>query len=169
MLLQIKNIRILLVILLGLPQISQAQANASASFSASVTIIEPIEIQTTSEMNFASIDAGTGGSVILNPDNTRNTTGDVRLDNAANVSAAIFEVKGQKGYSYHINIPEGSFNMVNGLEKIVIKDFNTSSRNSSLNSGAQIISLGATLEIEPGQKPGLYITPTPIEITVSYN
>lgn len=144
------------------------QNSASATFTASVNIIEPISIKTTSNMSFASIDAGNGGSVILKPDHTRIATGDVSLDNAGNVSAAMFEVKGQNGYSYNINIPAGSFRMVNGTNELILKDFNTSS-NSTLTSDSQFISLGATLEIAPEQMPGLYTTPSPIEITVSYN
>lgn len=144
------------------------QNSASANFTASVKIIEPISIKTTSNLNFASIDAGNGGSVILKPDHSRMVTGDVSLDNVGNASAAVFEIKGQNGYSYTINIPTGSYSMVNGTDELILKDFNTSS-NSALTSDYQIITLGATIEIEAGQKPGLYTTPSPIEITVSYN
>lgn len=146
-----------------------SQHSASASFTASVNIIEPISIKNTSNMNFASVDARNGGTVTLNPDHTRTTTGDVYLDNAANVSAAMFEVKGQNGYSYSIHVPKGSFAMTNGLSEITIKDFNINSYKSSMTKEAQSISLGATLEIEPDQKPGIYTTSSPIEITVSYN
>ncbi|WP_157718009.1 DUF4402 domain-containing protein [Gramella sp. MAR_2010_147] len=146
-----------------------AQNSASASFTASVKIVEPISVQTTENMNFASIDARNGGSVILNPDHTREAIGGVLLDNASNVSAAVFEVKGQNGYSYNIDLPEGSFRMVNGANEIVVKDFEMSTSSATLNSDSQVISLGATLYIEPGQKPGIYSTPSPIEIMVSYN
>ena len=166
----INELKILLIlsILWMIPGQGFAQNSASANFTASATIIEPISIRTTSNMSFASINAGNGGSVILNPDHTRSATGDVRLDNSGNVSAATFEVMGQNGYSYNINIPSGSFKMVNGPDELVLKNFNTGS-SSVLTSDSQTISLGATLEIEPQQKPGLYITPSPIEITVSYN
>ncbi|GGG42051.1 DUF4402 domain-containing protein [Christiangramia forsetii] len=145
------------------------QNSASASFTASVNIIEPISIETTSNMNFASIDARNGGSVILNPDHTRITTGDVRLENAASVSAAVFEVRGQNGHSYNISVPTGEFKMTNGTNEIVIKDFLTDFKAGSKNSDTQTISLGATLQIEPEQMPGHYTTSSPIEITVSYN
>ncbi|MCB7480124.1 DUF4402 domain-containing protein [Christiangramia sediminis] len=144
------------------------QYSASANFTASANIIEPVSIRTTSNMNFANIDAGNGGSVILKPDHTRSTTGDVRLDNTANVSAATFEVNGQNGYAYTINIPTESFRMLNGTDELVLKNFNTGTI-SVLTSDSQTISLGATLEVAAAQKPGLYTTPYPIEITVSYN
>ena len=146
-----------------------SQHSASASFTASVNIIEPISLKNTSNMNFASVDARNGGTVTLNPDHTRTTTGDVYLDSDANVSAAIFEVRGQNGYSYNIHVPSGSFSMTNGSSEITLKDININSDDSSITNDVQTLSLGATLEIEPGQKPGIYTTPAPIEITVSYN
>ena len=145
------------------------QNSATASFTASVTIIEPIEIKNTANMNFARIDAREGGSVTLHPDNTRSVTGDVKLEGSGNVSAAVFEVKGQNGYTYDISIPEGKYIMVNGSKKIVLKDFKLSSDSKSLNKDSQIIKIGATIDIEGNQKPGRYITPAPLEVTVSYN
>ena len=145
------------------------QNSASANFTASVTIIEPIEIQTTSDMNFAEIDARNGGIVVLNPNNTRTAFGDVRLKSSSSVSAAVFEVKGQNGYSYDINIPKGDFTMINGSKQIYLKDFTVNTDSNTLNSDSQIVRMGATIEIEPDQDPGIYMTPTPLEITVSYN
>lgn len=164
-----KAIKIILSIFL-LTQVSLfGQNSASASFTASVTIIEPIEIKTTADMNFASIGARQGGSVILNPDNSRTVTGDISLEGSDGLTAAVFEVKGQNGYSYDIIIPEGNFVMTNGADKVTLKDLKISSHSNTLNKDSQIIRLGATLEVGAQQKPGKYITPTPLEITVSYN
>ncbi|MDR5590218.1 DUF4402 domain-containing protein [Christiangramia sp. SM2212] len=164
-----RNIIFTFFIILFVSIYSFGQNSASATFTASVNIVEPISIQTTANMNFASIDARNGGTVILNPDHSRISTGDVQLDNSANVSAATFEVNGQNGYSYNINISQNSFRMVNGTSEIVIRDFNTNSNKSTLNSDSQTINVGATLDIQANQEPGLYTTPTPIEIMVSYN
>ena len=43
----------------------QSQTSATANFTASATIIQPITITTTSDMNFANIDAKNGGQIIL--------------------------------------------------------------------------------------------------------
>lgn len=158
-----------LTFLLISPLVLFGQQSATASFTASVNIIEPIAIETTSNMNFASIDARQGGSVILNPDNTRTSTGDVLLDAATNVSAAVFEVKGQNAYSYNINLPTGEFRMLNGASEIIIKDFKANFETGTISTDAQTIRLGATLQIDPEQKPGLYITSSPIEVTINYN
>lgn len=144
-------------------------SQATASFTASVTIIEPIEITTTSNMNFASIDAKNGGAVILNPDNTRSTIGTVELADGAGVSAATFQVKGQRGYTYNISLPEGPHLLTNGTENIVLKDFTQSVGSADLADGSQVIRVGATLEVKGKQTPGLYTSPAPIQVTVNYN
>ncbi|HKJ49550.1 MAG TPA: DUF4402 domain-containing protein [Christiangramia sp.] len=145
------------------------QNSATASFTASVTIIDPIEIRNTANMNFASIDARKGGSVTLHTDNTRTVTGDIILENASSVSAAEFEVKGQNGYTYDITIPEGNYIMISGTKEILLSNFKISSDSNTLNTDSQIFKIGATIEVEGNQKPGRYITPTPLEVTVSYN
>ena len=145
------------------------QNSATASFTASVTIIEPVEIQNISDMNFANIDARQGGIVILNPDNSRSTIGDVKLDDSNTVSAAMFEVKGQNGYAYDVSIPQGEFIMQSGTSSIVIRDFTLANESQSFNSIKQTLRLGASIEIEARQKPGIYVTPAPLEVTISYN
>ena len=145
-----------------------AQNSASATFTASVTVISPIEINTISNMNFASIDARKGGTVILRPDNTRASNGSVVLDNSTGLSAASFLVKGQDAFSFDIALPKGSYTLKNGDQSITIKDF-TSDFNPVLNDGRQTINLGATLEINPDQKPGTYNSSTPLQVTVNYN
>ena len=52
-----------------------AKAQATASFTASATIIQPICIETTSNFNFAVIEAQTGGEVILAPQGERTSAG----------------------------------------------------------------------------------------------
>lgn len=160
---------IYLFLVLLLPLMALGQNSASARFTASVTIIEPIEVQTKSNMNFAHIDARDGGSVILHPDNSRSAIGNVQLKNSHIASAATFEVKGQNGYTYDINVPRGSYQMTSGSEVIVLKDFMLQAQTGRLGEQSQIIRLGATIDIESNQKPGRYTTDSPIEITVSYN
>ena len=44
-----------------------ASAQATAHFTASATIIQPIGITTLSHLNFAEVDAKEGGEIILTP------------------------------------------------------------------------------------------------------
>ena len=146
-----------------------AQRSATASFTASVTVIDPIEIQTISDMNFASIDGSKGGTVILKPDNTRISRGEVILDNTAGVSAASFQIIGQKGYTFNISLPGNDYSLLNGRNSIRIKDFTSDLKAGNILGDSRIVKLGATLEIAPNQESGVYTSTTPFEITVNYN
>ncbi len=147
-----------------------AQSSASASFTASATIIQPIGITTTSNMNFANLDAKSGGAVILTPDNTRLSTGDVALADNSNVSAAAFEVTGEEGFAFSISLPESEYVLTNGTESMIIKDFTSSlAEGGNLSGGSKTVRVGATLKVNPNQTPGVYNSPAPMNVTVNYN
>lgn len=146
------------------------QTQATASFTASVTIIEPIGITNTSDMNFAAIDAKGGGMVVLTPDNGRFASGGVQLADGTNVSAASFRVTGQQGYSFSVTLPEGEYLLSNGSQNIILKDFTSNLEGSGdLTSGISEFRVGATVEIQPGQNSGTYKSMGNLPVTVHYN
>lgn len=67
-------------------------------------------------MDFTSIDAKSGGKIILTPDNTRITSGEVQLPDDFTVSAAASEVTGQEGFASCITLPEDEYLLTNGSE-----------------------------------------------------
>ncbi|GHA31098.1 hypothetical protein GCM10007103_10800 [Salinimicrobium marinum] len=148
----------------------KGQTSATASFTASVTIIQPIGITTTSNMNFANLDAKDGGAVILTPENTRISTGGVSLEDDATVSAAAFEVTGEEGFAFSITLPENDYILTNGSESMIIKDFTSSlAEGGSISGGSRTVRVGATLDVHPNQTPGIYNSPAPMNVTVNYN
>ena len=163
--------RLLLIFTLIILSFStEGMAQATATFTASVTIIQPIGITNTANMNFANVDAKSGGTVILDPDNTRSSQGGVELTDGNTVSAATFEVTGQAGYTYSITLPNSDQVLTNGTDDIIIRDF-TSSLNTegSLADGSQTLRVGASLDINPNQTPGNYTSPGGFNICVNYN
>ncbi|MHA6280479.1 DUF4402 domain-containing protein [Salinimicrobium sp. CAU 1759] len=147
-----------------------ASAQATANFTASATIIQPISISTITNLNFAGIDAKEGGEVVLTPQGERLVSGDVGLSEGSIVTAAAFEVVGQQGYTFSISLPGDQAQLVNGEENMTLKNFTSSTgSNGKLSTGKTFIKVGATLEINPQQAPGFYSTPTPLSITVNYN
>jgi hypothetical protein len=76
----------------------------SATATASATIITPIAISKTVDMNFGNIAvSGTGGTVVLAPAGTRTSTGGVTLPVVAGtVAAASFTVTGLSTYTFSI-------------------------------------------------------------------
>ncbi|MDP3436251.1 MAG: DUF4402 domain-containing protein, partial [Bacteroidales bacterium] len=95
----------LAIIALGFSTASFAQVSATAN--ASGTIVTPIAITKTVDLNFGNIAvSATGGTVILAPAGTRTITGGVTLPaNTGTVTAAEFNVTGQSGYTYSITLP----------------------------------------------------------------
>lgn len=147
-----------------------AQTSASATFTATVTIVEPIGITTTSNMNFARIEAGEGGRVILAPDNTRTAWGGVHLTHGETGTAASFEVVGNDGFTYDLSLPQGDLILRSGDQEIVIRDFQSDLIGSgTLTGGSQTVRVGATLEVNPNQTPGRYTSEGGFQVTVNYN
>ncbi len=148
---------------------SWAQASASASFKASVTIIEPIGISTKADMSFARVDAREGGTVVLNPDNSRQSIGDAVLEQGGSVTAATFEVTGQQGYAFAITLPKGQARVINGSESMILQNFTTDYDGSPLGGNSQEVRVGASLHVNPNQQPGFYQTDKDLQVTVNYN
>jgi len=163
--------RLLLILSLIILSFStEGMAQATATFTASVTIIQPIGITNTANMNFANLDAKSGGAVILSPDNTRMSQGGVELTDGNTVSAATFEVIGQAGFTYSITLPNSDHVLTNGTDNIIIRDFTSSLQDEgSLASGSQTLRVGASLDINPNQTPGNYTSPGGFNISVNYN
>lgn len=145
-------------------------AQATATFTASVTILEPIQVKNTAPLNFAHIYAGKGGSVTLTPSGVRMIDGIVVLADGGNISAAAFVVSGAPGLSFSLSIPKKDYILSNGEDRIIIKDFTSIIEGSpKFTDSTKIIKLGATLEIEENQTPGIYRNVEKMAITVNYN
>lgn len=150
--------------------VGYSQASASTTFSASVTIVEPIGITTASDLNFARIESGSGGTVILGPDDSRTAIGGVKLAEGESGTAATFEVVGQEGFAFDVSLPEGAYVLSNGVDEIVIRDFKSDSKtNRSFTGGAQVVKVGATMDVNPSQTPGRYTNQNGFTVTVNYN
>lgn len=145
-------------------------AQATANFNASVTIIQPIGITTTSDLNFANVDAKNGGEITLSPNSIRTSVGEVELSDGGNVSAASFEITGESGFTYGVTLPLDNYVLSNGSESMIINNFTTDfNGENALVTGSQKINVGATLKVNPNQTPGFYSTMEPLNVTVTYN
>lgn len=146
------------------------QTQATATFTASVTVVEPIGIENTADLNFASVDAEKGGMVILTPAGDRITKGGAELADGQTVSAATFKVTGQAGLSYSISIPQGKFFLTNGVNQVVLSDFTSNlGTTGNLSGNVSELKIGATVEFTPGQTTGYYSSTAPLSVTVNYN
>jgi Domain of unknown function (DUF4402) len=150
-------------------------AQATATASASATIITPITIVKTVDMNFGNVavSATIAGTAILAPGGTRTTggAGGVTLP-ATNgtVSAASFTVSGQASYTYAITLPS-STTISSGGNSMTVNAFTSLPATTGTLSvgGTQTLNVGATLNVNAGQASGTYTNATAVPVTVNYN
>jgi hypothetical protein len=157
--------------LIGIFSTTSVLAQASATATASATIVTPISISKNTDMNFGNIATdGSVGTVVLSPSNGRTSTGGVTLPaTTGTVTAASFTVSGSGSYTYAITLPS-SVTITSGSDQMTVDTFtSTPSTTGTLSSGEQIITIGATLNLVASQAEGTYTSGTPFAVTVNYN
>jgi hypothetical protein len=161
-------------LLLSVGSFSTASAQASATATATATIVTPISISKTTDMNFGNVavNATTAGTVEMTPAGSRTPTGGVTLPaTQGTVAAASFDVSGQAGYTYAITLPTTTLAISNGSASMDVHSFTSSpSATGTLSSnGTDVVTVGATLDVDPAQAAGIYSSTTPFSVTVNYN
>jgi hypothetical protein len=155
--------------------INKASAQSSATAPASATIVTPITITKTVDMEFgnAAVQASTGGTVVLDPASTRTATSGVTLPAVTGtVSAASFDIAGTANYTYAITLPTTLTINDGGTNNMTVNTFtsNPSTTGTLSASGTDVLTVGATLNVGAGQAAGTYTSGgSPFTVTVNYN
>jgi len=148
------------------------QTEAYDAASTSATIITPIAISKTVDLNFGNIVAGTTGTVTVGTDDSRSSTGGVTLPSATpgTITAAQFDVTGLANATYSITAP-ASFNITGPGDDMEVSTFVTDPTPTGTldDDGKQTISVGATLVVGENQTAGTYTNADALVITVAYN
>ena len=160
------------LVIFGFSMLSFAQVSATAQ--ATATIIKPITISKTIDMNFGNVSVSSvGGTIILAPNSTRSITGGVTLPNfnVGTVTAASFKVTGANNYTYSITVPSTPTVVKHSTDQMSIDTFisDPSLIGTIQSNGEQVINVGATLTVVANQPAGVYISDTPFTVTVNYN
>jgi hypothetical protein len=125
-------------------------------------------VTATSNLAFGRFVAGAGGALKVAPNGERSASGGVVLL-ASPASAASFSVPaGASGQQLILTLPpDGSAALVSGAERMPLTGF-VSNRPPAgvLTTGAQSVSVGATLQVAPRQASGNYSGT--FQITVEY-
>ena len=149
-----------------------AFGQSTAQATATATILTPIAISKTVDMNFGNLSAsGTAGTVVLTPAGGRSATGGVTLMPAGTVTAASFTVTGLIGTTYAITLPVSATIEI-GVNTMTVDNFNSTPTvvaGGSLATGTETLLVGATLQVGVGQVAGVYTSVTPFDVTVNYN
>jgi hypothetical protein len=156
--------------------INKASAQSSATAPASATIVTPITITKTVDMDFGNIavQASAGGTVTMDPAGARTPTSGVTLPAVTGtVTAASFDIAGTANYTYAITLPANNTVTIDdgASHTMPVDDFTSSpSATGTLSaSGTETLTVGAKLSVSAAQTPGTYTTATPFTVTVNYN
>ncbi|MBI9039195.1 MAG: DUF4402 domain-containing protein [Bacteroidales bacterium] len=147
----------------------------TASATGSGTIVAPLAISKTTDMNFGNVAVGaSGGTVVLSTAGARSVTGDVQLaaTNTGTVSKAVFAVIGEGAYTYSITLPSVDYIITRSgeSETMTINTFTSDpTPTGTLSDGTQTLNVGATLNVSGSQVAGVYTNATGFDVTVAYN
>lgn len=147
--------------------------SANATASSTATVVTPIGISKSIDMNFGKIVPGaTIGTVVLATTSARSVTGGTTLGNSPGVAAS-FAVTGQADATYAISLPGSAITLTTGTSETMTADTFTSnpSGTGTLSGGAQTLLVGATLHVNTAalNPAGTYTNASDLSVTVNYN
>jgi hypothetical protein len=139
----------------------------TATANASATIITPLTITKTVDLNFGNISVGavTGGTVSLSTANVRNATGTCSFQLAPASTVATFDITGATGANLLVTLPASS-TISNGAVTMTIDNY-AHDAPGTIVGGALTFHVGGTLNVNNGQAAGAY-TGT-FDVTINYN
>jgi hypothetical protein len=146
-----------------------AQNSASTTATATAEIVSPLTLQKDGDLNFGKIAKGAAGTVVVKTDGSRGTsTADV-IGATTTVTPAKFSITAETGELYSISLPGDSDVVLENAAgtDMTVTDFK---HNVTTFSGNQSFNVGATLNVNANQAPGIYTnTTTPFTVSVNYN
>ncbi|MGE5424273.1 MAG: DUF4402 domain-containing protein [Syntrophothermus sp.] len=160
-----------IAVMLFISASSFAQVSATANVSG--TIVTPIAISKTTDMNFGNVAvSSTAGTVILSTAGSRTKTGGVTLPTTTGtVAEAVFHITGTPTYTYSISLSGTPVTVTSSGNTMTVDNFITNPTPTGTldGTGAQDIHIGATLNVAGNQAAGSYTSGTPFTVTVNYN
>ena len=167
----LKRLLTFAIIFAGITTAALAQVSATAT--ASATIVGPIGIANTANMNFGNVAvSAVAGTVVMTPAAVRSTTGGCTLPVVTGtVAAGAFNVTGAAAYTYAITLPAAATTITFGANTMTVDTWtSTPSGTGTLSAGgSQALTVGGTLHVGASQAAGTYISGTPFTVTVNYN
>ena len=160
---------VFLFITLSAQQFCLAQASASATVESRATVIDPIQIDKSVDLDFGNvISAYNPGSVILSPDGSRVAYGvEISSSIPGNVAPAEAVVThGNNNYSITLPQSFSLYHQENPNQILVIDQFTVEALTGE---NSDVLKIGATLSLEANQAAGYYTNESGFNVTVSYN
>jgi hypothetical protein len=121
-----------------------------------------LTISNTQALSFGGFVAGSGGTVTVSPNGARSASGGVFLVNSRGGAAATFNISdsdpANATNTYVITLPgDGMVTLASGSNSMTLDNFVSEPAGSSILGGlTQVLSVGATLTVNPSQPVGRY-------------
>jgi hypothetical protein len=147
----------------------KAQNSATATANAAATIVTPISITKTVDLNFGAIvPSSAAGTVVVGSDNSISGTGGITLiPQLGTHSAASFTVNGAEGALFYVTLPTTTTLTREGsTETMTVSEFLHNATGALDASGAEDFNVGATLAVAANQAGGVYNGT--FDVTVTY-
>jgi hypothetical protein len=147
-------------------------AQSSATASTTATLITPISISKTTDMDFGTVAASaTAGTIVLDYANGTTATGGASIPAGSTATTAEFAVTGDGSSGFSITIPTAAITLngsVSGTLTVdnFVADLGAS---STLSSGSATIKVKATLNVPANSVAGTYSNASDLLVIVNYN
>ncbi len=164
-----KKLGLTLITFLSVGLVAHKAFAASDTGTATATVISPLAIAADQDLAFGSLDAGTGGTVVMTALGARSATGGVFLSPSDAGNQGTFDVTGTGTSTYTVTLPaNGVVTLTSGANSMDVGTFTSNpSGTGALVGGAQVLAVGATLTVASAQAPGVYSGT--YTVTVEYN
>jgi hypothetical protein len=141
----------------------------SATALASATVIAPLTISATSDLNFGSLAATSGGTVTVSTAGARSTTAGVTLAGGT-VSAASYLISAYNGANITISLPSANITLTSGGNTMLVGNYTATipAGNYTLTAATVTLSIGADLTVAAAQPAGVYTNNADLTVTVNY-
>jgi hypothetical protein len=117
-------------------------------------VVNPISVTKTVDLNFENVAIIIAGAVELVPMNARQKTGNIILPvTSGTFTAASFLLSNTTAYSYKITVPSSPVEVTSGKNTLVVRSF---SSDPILNPDSDLLA-------------GVYVSVSPMNVTVNYN
>jgi hypothetical protein len=157
-----KKILYILLIFTSLTS-SKLNAQASANFSASVSIVEPIGISSISNIQGSVVKASNDNIIELSQADIIESCDKL----SASINPIVMKVNSSDPYLYSISLPEIEIVFSNGINDITLTNFQSKTDPSS--SSTDLVRLDATVNMLLVDAIGTYTSQESIVMTVNYN
>lgn len=159
----------LAILILGFAFTSFAQSSATATVSA--TLLTPLSITKTADMNFGTVAvSATAGTVALDYNNVTTVTDGVTKFNGITPSTAAFKITGENNKAFGITYPS-TVTLAGSVAGSLIVDNIICDKGAvgTLEGGTLVLKVKGILNIPANSVAGIYTNTTGLKVTVNYN